>query len=61
MPQQVPEVLDIRVQPIVDQSPCTTAADLLGVCPAPDVLQPNIETLVIQGDEIPRRMTHRTR
>jgi len=33
----------------------------LGACPAPDVLQPNIEALVIQGHEVPRRMPHRTR
>jgi hypothetical protein len=59
--QQVPEVLDIRVQPVVDQSPSTTAADLLGACPAPDVLHPSIKAPAIQGDEVPRRMSHRTR
>jgi hypothetical protein len=35
--------------------------DLLGACPAPDVLQPSIEAPVIQGDEVPKRMSHRTR
>jgi hypothetical protein len=60
LPQLVPEVPDIRVLPVVDQSPSTTAADLLGVCPTPDVLQPSIEAPVIQGDEVPRRMSHIT-
>jgi hypothetical protein len=61
LPQQVPEVPDIRDQPLVDQSPSTTAADFLGACPTPDVLQPSIEAPTIQGDEVPRRMSYRTR
>jgi len=61
LPQQVPEVPDIRVQPIVDQSPSTSAANLLGACLALDVLHPSIEAPAIQGDEVPRRMYHRTR
>jgi len=57
LPQQVPKV---RVQPVFDQSPSTTAEDLPGACPALYVLQPIIKALVIQGDEVPRRMSHRT-
>jgi hypothetical protein len=33
----------------------------LGACPAPDVLQPSIKALTIQVDEVPRRMSHKTR
>jgi len=33
----------------------------LGACPALDVLQLIIKAPTIQGDEVPRRMSHRTR
>jgi hypothetical protein len=61
LPQQVPEVPDIRVQPVVDQSPSTSAANLLGACLALDVLHPSIKAPAIQSDEVLRRMYHKTR